>query len=93
MPAQTLKDAADPTTWVGSGVAGGGFLVSMADWAPLFGIAISAIVGIFTIVHLYRRIKISKQDEIIRDQEIALNKQELQMNNEKMNRRKDDPKD
>ena len=78
MPLQTAKDALDGTTLFGSGVAGGGFLVSITDWAPVVGIGISSVVGILTIVHLVNRIRISNQ--------------ELRMNNDKMNRRKDDPK-
>lgn len=79
MPLQTAKDALDGTTYLGGGVAGGGLLVSITDWAPVVGIAISSIVGLLTIVHLINRIRISNQ--------------ELIMNRQEMNSRKDDPKD
>jgi len=79
MPAQALKDAVDNSTLFGGGVSTGGILISITDWAPLVGIAISSVVGIMTAIHLYKRIKISNQ--------------ELKMNNDRMNRRKDDPKD
>jgi len=62
MPLQTAKDALDGTTYLGGGVAGGGLLVSITDWAPAVGIAISSVVGILTIVHLVYRIRISNQE-------------------------------
>ena len=62
MPLQTAKDALDGTTYLGGGVAGGGLIVSITDWAPVVGIGISSVVGILTIVHLVYRIRISNQE-------------------------------
>lgn len=73
---QTVATVGDTKAAVGAGVTFGGALLALTEWMPIFGAVITSVVGIFTIIYLYKGIK-------IRDQEI-------ERNNKEMRRRSDD---
>ena len=85
MPLQAINDAVDGTTVLGTGSAGIGFAATFAQYYPIVTGTMAFIIMIMTITHVYRKITNSKLDERIKIQQIELNDQKHQ-------RRKDDPK-
>ena len=73
---QAVLAAGDTKAMVGTGVTLGGASVAITEWMPVIGTAITMVVGVFTIVYLYKG--------------ITLRDQEIERNNKEMCRRHDD---
>lgn len=86
MPLQAAKDALDSTTLYGASATGVGFTATFAQYYPMVTGSMAIIIMIMTIIHVFRKIKGSALDN-------KLKQLEIDEYNDKMNRRKDDPKD
>jgi len=77
MPERTLnaiKAATDTKALAGGAVSFGGFMVVLTDIMPLLGTAISLIVGLITIIYLWKGIQIRNEElQMLKRQNSALN--------------------
>ena len=65
MPERTLhaiKAATDTKAVAGGAVSLGGFMVVLTDIMPMVGTAISLIVGLITIIYLWKGIQIRNEE-------------------------------
>jgi len=56
--AKAVAPIIDAKTGLGAGVSVGGMLVSITEWAPVFGTIVSCSVGMATFVYLVKGIKL-----------------------------------
>ena len=57
-----IKAATDTKALAGGAVSFGGFMVVLTDIMPLLGTAISLIVGLITIIYLWKGIQIRNEE-------------------------------
>ena len=77
MPLQAAKDAFDGTALLGTSSAGVGVVATFSQFYPIATGGMAFIIMSLTIIHIYRKIKVSRLDEEIKQQEIELNKHKL----------------
>ena len=71
---EAIKAAADTKALAGGAVSVGGFMVVLTDIMPILGTAVSLIVGLITVIYVWKGIQIRDEElQMLKRQNSALN--------------------